>query len=190
MTDLLEPHAIGEPLARRDGERKVRGTATYAYETPVENCAYAQIVPSTVARGRVTGVSVARAEQLDGVLAALAVGQAERLDGGDDRELAVLQSAEVAFRGQPVGLVVAETSEAARQAAALVRVSYDVQPHDTELRADRDDLYRPDKVNPSFETDTATGDVDAAMASAPVTLERTYTTAMYHHNALEPHATT
>ncbi len=34
------------------------------------------------------------------------------------------------------------------------------------------------------------GDVAAAMASAPVTLDRTYTTAMYHNNPLEPHATT
>jgi CO/xanthine dehydrogenase Mo-binding subunit len=71
--------------------------------------------------------------------------------------LAVLQSAEVAFHGQPVGLVVAETSEAARQVAELVRVTYAEQPHDTELRPDSGDLYRPEKVNPSFETDTAQG---------------------------------
>ena len=189
-TDLLEPHAIGEPLARRDGERKVRGTATYAYETPVGKPAYAQIVQAAVARGRITGVAVAAAEALDGVLAVHSAGTAEQLASTDDRELAVLQSLDVAFRGQPVGLVVAETSEAARQAAELVRVSYAEEPHDTVLRADRDDLYKPEKVNPSFETDTAEGDVAAAMASAPVTLEGTYTTAMYHNNPIEPHATT
>ena len=190
MTDLLEPRAIGEAIVRRDADLKVRGTATYAYETPAGHPAYAQIIQATVARGRVTGVDTAAAERAGAVLAILTSENAERLASADDRELAVLQSAEVAFRGQPVGLVVAETSEAARRAAELVRVSYDEQPHDAELRADRDDLYKPEKVNPSNDTDTAVGDVAAAMASAPVTLDRTYTTAMYHNNPLEPHATT
>ncbi|HWG02328.1 MAG TPA: xanthine dehydrogenase family protein molybdopterin-binding subunit [Trebonia sp.] len=190
MTELLEPRAIGQALARRDGERKVRGTATYAYETPAEHPAYAQIVQATIARGRVTGIDTARAEALDGVLTVLTVENAERLASTDDRELAVLQSAEVAFRGQPVGLVVAEDSETARHAADLVRVSYEEQPHDTELRADREDLYKPEKVNPAYDTDVIKGDVDAAMAASPVTLDHTYSTAMYHNNPLEPHATT
>ena len=86
MTDLLEPHAIGEPLARRDGERKVRGTATYAYETPVEHPAYAQIVQATIARGRVTGFSTSAAEGLDGVLTVFTAGNAEQLASTDDRE--------------------------------------------------------------------------------------------------------
>jgi xanthine dehydrogenase YagR molybdenum-binding subunit len=190
VTELLEPHAIGQPLARRDGERKVRGTATYAYETRVENPAYAQIVQAAIARGRVTEFGASAAEGLDGVLAVLTAGNAERLASTDDRELAVLQSTEVAFRGQPIALVVAETSETARQAAELIQISYAEEAHDTELRDDRDDLYKPDTVNPSYETDTATGDVAEAMASAPVTLEGTYTTAMYHNNPLEPHAST
>jgi xanthine dehydrogenase YagR molybdenum-binding subunit len=190
VTELLDPHAIGEGLARRDGERKVRGTATYAYETPVERPAYACIVQSAIACGRVTGVDTSAAEGLAGVLAVLTAVNTERLASTDDRELAVLQSAEVAFRGQPVGLVVAETSEVARQGAELVRITYDEQPHDTELRPDSGDLYKPEKVNPSFETDTESGDVAAAMASAAVTLDRTYSTAMYHNNPLEPHATT
>jgi xanthine dehydrogenase YagR molybdenum-binding subunit len=190
MTDLLEPHAIGQALARRDGERKVRGTATYAYETLAERPAYAHIVQAAVARGRITGVDTSAARELDGVLAVLTAGRAERLASAGDRELAVLQSAEVDFRGQPAGLVIAETSEIARQAAGLVRITYAEQPHDAELRPDRDDLYKPDQVNPSYETDTAAGDVAAAMASAAATVSRTYTTAMYHNNPIEPHATT
>jgi xanthine dehydrogenase YagR molybdenum-binding subunit len=190
MTELLEPRAIGQSLIRRDGARKVRGTATYAYETPVEDPVYAQIVQAAIARGRITGVDTSRVDRLDGVLAVLTSQNAERLPPAADPELAVLQSGEVAFRGQPVGLVVAETSETARQAAELVRITYDEQPHDVELRADSGDLYKPDGLNAGLETDTAEGDVAAAMASAPVTLERTYTTAMYHNNPMEPHTTT
>jgi hypothetical protein len=97
MTGLLEPHAIGEALTRRDGERKVRGTAN---ETPVERPAYAHIVQAAVARGRITGVDTSAARGLDGVLAVLTAASAERLASAGDRELAVLQSAEVDFRGQ------------------------------------------------------------------------------------------
>ncbi|MGY2085272.1 xanthine dehydrogenase family protein molybdopterin-binding subunit [Blastococcus sp. SYSU DS0539] len=190
MTDLLEPRAIGQDLVRRDGEPKVRGTATYAYETPVDDPAYCHPVQATIARGRVTAVDTAAAEALDGVLRVLTPFDAERLASTEDAEYAVLQSDEVAFRGQLVGVVIAETSEVARQAADSIVVTYAEQPHDSALAIDRDDLYAPEKVNAGHETDTAEGDVAAAMATAEVTLERTYSTAMYHNNPLEPHATT
>jgi xanthine dehydrogenase YagR molybdenum-binding subunit len=190
VTGLLEPRAIGRDLARRDGAAKVRGTATYAYETPVERPAFAQIVQSTVPLGRVTSVDTSAAEALDGVLAVLTADNAERLASTDDRELAVLQDRAVAFRGQPLAVVVAETSERAREAADLVRIGYAEEQHRSELSVDDPDLYAPEQVNAGYETDTAEGDVAAAMATAHATVEQTYATAMYHNNPLEPHATT
>ncbi|WP_249522761.1 xanthine dehydrogenase family protein molybdopterin-binding subunit [Modestobacter marinus] len=190
MTDLLEPRAIGQALVRRDGEQKVRGTATYAYETPVEHPAYCSAVQATIARGRVTAMDTTAAEALDGVLAVLTPFNAERLADDSDAEYAVLQGPEVGFRGQLIGVVVAETSELARQAADAIEVGYAEQPHDTTLSADRDDLYAPEQVNAGHETDTAEGDVAAAVSTAEVTVEHTYATAMYHNNPLEPHATT
>src|SRR5260221_4946880 len=100
-----------------------------------------------------------------------------------------MQSAEFAFRGQFAGEVIAETVEVPRHAASLVRVDYQARAHDVELRSDRDDLYAPDHINPSFDTDSIHGDVDAALVSAAVTLDATYTTPMEHHNPLEPSAT-
>ncbi len=114
---------------------------------------------------------------------------APRLASDEDRELWILQDAQVAFRGQLIGAVVAETSETAREAASRVRVAYAEQPHDVVLRADHQDLYAPEKVNPSFPTDTSEGDVQAAMESAEATVEQTYTTPMEHNNPMEPHAT-
>jgi xanthine dehydrogenase YagR molybdenum-binding subunit len=190
MTGLLEPRAIGLGLERRDGELKVAGTAPYAFEAPVEHPAYCHPMQATIARGRITAMDATDAETLDGVITVLTPATAERLASTEDAELAVLQSGEIAFRGQLIGVVIAETSEAARQAAGLVRVTYDVSPHDVELSADRGDLYKPDKVNPSFPTDTDEGDVATTMASAEMTVEQTYSTAMYHNNPLEPHSTT
>jgi xanthine dehydrogenase YagR molybdenum-binding subunit len=190
MTELLEPRAIGQALVRRDGEQKVRGTATYAAETPVEHPAYAHPVQATIARGRVTAMDTAAAEALDGVLAVLTPFTAERLPGTSDQEYAVLQSPEVAFRGQLIGVVVAETSELAREVADGITVTYQEQPHDSELRTDRPDLYAPEQVNAGHPTDTSEGDVEAALRSAEVTVDHVYETQMLHNNPIEPHATT
>ncbi|WP_405401290.1 xanthine dehydrogenase family protein molybdopterin-binding subunit [Streptomyces sp. NBC_01104] len=190
MTFLSEPVAIGSDLPRRDGAVKVLGTATYAYETPLENVAYLHPVQATIARGRVSGLDTSAAVALDGVLAVLTPDTAERLASTEDRELAALQDEAVDFRGQVIALVVADSSEVARHAAALVRPAYAQEEHDAELRADHEALYAPERVNPDFPTDTAEGDVAAAMAAAEVTVEQTYTTAMYHNNPMEPHATT
>ena len=190
MAQLLEPRAMGRDLARRDGPDKVRGTAGYADETPVLAPLYAFLVQATIARGRVLDMDLTDAELVEGVLRVITVATAERLASTEDAELAALQSAEIAFRGQVIGLVLAETSEAARRAAELVRVDYEQEQHDVTLAADRDDLYAPDTVNPAFATDTYDGDVDAALAGADVVVDQTYSTAMYHNNPLEPHATT
>ncbi len=189
MTGLTQARAIGAPMERLDGPAKVTGTAPYAFEQPVERPAYLHSVQAAIARGRITALDTAAAEALPGVLVVLTHANAPRLAFAEDKELWILQSDEVAFRGQFVGAVIAESSEIAREAAGLVRVEYDKQPHDVELSADRDDLYAPEVVNPAFETDTSDGDVDEAMASAAVRLDETYTTPMEHNNPMEPHTT-
>ncbi|GAA1291313.1 xanthine dehydrogenase family protein molybdopterin-binding subunit [Pseudonocardia aurantiaca] len=190
MAQVLEPRAMGRDLVRRDGPDKIRGTAGYADETPVVAPLYAFLVQATIARGRVLDMDLTDAELGEGVLRVITAATAERLASTEDAELAALQSAEIAFRGQVIGLVLAETSEAARRAGELVRVDYEQDPHDVTLAADRDDLYAPDTVNPAYATDTYDGDVDAALAGADVVVDQTYSTAMYHNNPLEPHATT
>jgi xanthine dehydrogenase YagR molybdenum-binding subunit len=114
---------------------------------------------------------------------------APQLASDADKEFWVLQSDAVAFRGQFIGAVVAETPEIARQAADLVRVDYAEQPHDVVLRADHPGLYAPAHVNPGFPTDTSDGDVDRALASAAVRVDATYTTPIEHNNPMEPHTT-
>jgi hypothetical protein len=84
---------------------------------------------------------------LPGVIAVLSHENAPRLAPVDDAELAVFQSEAITYYGQFVAAVVAETLEMARQAAELVVVRYEEQPHDVELRADRTDLYKPQIVS-------------------------------------------
>ncbi|HEY1734343.1 MAG TPA: xanthine dehydrogenase family protein molybdopterin-binding subunit, partial [Acidimicrobiales bacterium] len=180
--------SVGAPVERIEGREKVTGQAVYAYEHQPEGVAYAAIVTSAVARGSVRGIDAEEALSLPGVLGVLSAENAPNLPGGEG-ELAVLQSPAVAYRGEIVAAVVAETLETARRAAELVQVDYDVASHDVVLRRDHPCLYRPEKVNPNFPTDTEDGDVDAALATAAVRVDETYSTPTEHNNAMEPHAT-
>jgi xanthine dehydrogenase YagR molybdenum-binding subunit len=183
------PRAIGAPLDRIDGPLKVTGAARYAYEYPVAGVTYVFPVQSTIAKGRIVSIDAHAARALPGVLAVLSHENAPRIAPPDAPYLAVFQSDAIAYRGQFVAAVVAESLEVARQAARLVAVRYEEQPHDVELRADRSDLYTPPQLTVGFETDTAQGDVEAALARASIALDHTYTTPAEHHNPLEPHAT-
>ena len=190
--------AIGLPLDRLEGPEKVRGQVTYAYEWQLDDPAYLYPLQAEIAAGRVTAIDASAALAEPGVLAVLTRDNAMPSSGFDDPEIAVLRSDEIAFRGQLIGAVVAETSEVARDAARLVRVTYSERAFDTEFHADRDDLRAP--VHTAFfgagdgdlqdgsPAATAAGDVEAALAAAPVTVDATYRTATNHHNPLEPHA--
>src|SRR4051812_48221501 len=133
----VKTRAIGVALDRLDGPLKVRGAATYADEWPLDDPAYVFPLQATIAAGRITGVDTAAATATAGVLAVLTHENAPKNPSFCDPEVTVMQSGDIAFRGQFVGAVVAETSELARDAASLVRFGYEERPHDVELRADR-----------------------------------------------------
>jgi len=175
--------------ARVDGPDKVTGRARYAFERPVDGAAYVWAVPSAIAKGTVRSVDASAALALPGVLAVLTPDNAPRLPGTDDPELALFQSRAVAYRGQFVAAVVAETLETARDAAGRVEIAYQREPHDVILTAEHPGLYKPDLVNPRYETDTEAGDFDGAFAAAAVRVDATYRTPAEHNHPMEPHAT-
>jgi xanthine dehydrogenase YagR molybdenum-binding subunit len=190
--------AVGAPLNRIDGPDKVKGTATYAFEWAVARPAYLYPLQAGIAAGRIVAVDTHRASVEPGVLAVLTHENAPRVASRDDRELAILQSDEVAYRGQIVGGVIAETAETARHAAGLVRLEYEPRAHDVELRSDRENLTAPRPVGDlsplgidvtgSPVPSAKRTDIDAALASAAFKLDATYTIPLVHHNPMEPHA--
>jgi xanthine dehydrogenase YagR molybdenum-binding subunit len=114
---------IGQPVSRVDGRDKVTGSARYAFEHQVPDLAYAFVVSSSIARGRITRIDSTAARQLPGVLDVLTHENTPRLtpkgEIADDAKspgvpFIPLQSNEVLFSHQPVALVVAESFELAR----------------------------------------------------------------------------
>ncbi|TYK52878.1 xanthine dehydrogenase family protein molybdopterin-binding subunit [Actinomadura decatromicini] len=174
---------------RLESREKVTGAARYAFEYPVENVAYAAAVQASVGRGEVLSVDVEAAQSLPGVLAVLSHENAPRVDSEADGELALFQSRMVSYRGQFVAAVIGETLETAREAARLVRVEYAAEEPDVRLRTDHPGLYKPDKVNPVFPTDTELGEPETAFADSAVRVDVTYTTPAEHNNPMEPHTT-
>ena len=177
---------LGSALSRVEGREKVTGQAKYAYEYEAQNVAYAVIVQSTVAKGEITAV---HAPALDGLLSVITHENAPSLAEVPDGELAVLQNPRVAYRGQPVAVVVADDFEVARDAAAQLRIMYAEAPHDVLLRAGHPGFYKPDGVNGGYETDSVIGDAEDALADATFTHDATYSTPAHHNNPMEPHAT-
>ena len=118
---------------RVDGPDKVTGRARYAFEHPVDGAAYVWAVPSVIAKGLIRSVDASAALALPGVLAVITPDNAPRLAGTGDPELALFQSRAVAYRGQFVAAVVADTLETAREAAGQVRIEYQQAAHDVTL---------------------------------------------------------
>ncbi|EFL04205.1 oxidoreductase [Streptomyces sp. SPB78] len=179
---------LGTDVPRAEGRAKVTGTARYAAEHLPPRLAHAWPVPATVASGRVTAVHDTEVLRLPGVVAVLSHENARRLATPDDPTLHVLQDPRVPHFGWYVAVVVAETLEAARAGALALRVTYETDPHDVELRPGHTGIYRPHDANGGNPTDRERGDFADAFATAPVRVDRTYRIAPLHNHPMEPHA--
>ncbi|MER7486853.1 xanthine dehydrogenase family protein molybdopterin-binding subunit [Streptomyces sp. NPDC126497] len=185
--------AVGTAHTRVEGRDKVTGAARYAGEIPFVGLAHGWLVLSTVARGRILTVETGPVLGMPGVLTVLHHGNAPRLDTDyigmlgfpPDPTAAVFQSDRVPHAGWPVALVVAETPEQAREAAEALVVTYEREPHDAELSADRPDAYPADGHMPAV---TEKGDLEAGLAGCAHVVDEEYTTPEEHHAMMEPHA--
>ncbi|MEU1146298.1 xanthine dehydrogenase family protein molybdopterin-binding subunit [Streptomyces sp. NPDC005863] len=185
--------AVGTAHTRIEGLAKVTGAARYAGEIPFADLAHGWLVLSTIARGTVRSVETEPVLAMPGVLTVLHHGNAPRVDGDyvgmlgrPDPIVEMFQHDRVPFVGWPVALVVAETSEEAREAAEALVVHYDQEPHDVAFAAGRPGTYTPDGDGMR----KGKGDLDAQLAAATHLVDAEYTTPEEHHCAMEPHAAT
>jgi xanthine dehydrogenase YagR molybdenum-binding subunit len=188
---------VSQPLDRLDGVAKVTGQAKYAYEhQTIPRAAYGFIVEAGIARGRIVALDATLAERAPGVrLVMTHLNAPKQASFGppaalnrNARARPALADAKIQYFGQPIALVVAESFEEARAAAALVRARYDREQAVLSLEDNLDYAYRPERVGPGFAADTDVGDFEAAFASAPAKVDATYENAYQNHNPLEPHA--
>lgn len=185
---------IGQPIDRADGALKVTGRARYTLDRREAGTALTGVlVGAAVGRGRIVGIDTARAERAPGVVLVMTHRNAPA-QGALDTSVAsqfararpLFADGAVRHAGQPVALVVAETLEQAQAAALLLRIDYASEPGRFALQDQEG--YAPVRANAGFATDTAAGNVDRAMAAAPVVVDRSYRTSYQMAHAMEPHA--
>ncbi|MEH3105845.1 MAG: xanthine dehydrogenase family protein molybdopterin-binding subunit [Sphingomonas fennica] len=180
---------VGKPASRIDGPAKTTGTAPYAYERnrDMPNRAYGWVVGAGIAKGRIRSIATDEARAAPGVIAILSTLDHAPLPLGRAHAAHLFGGAEVQHYHQAVALVVAETFEQARAAAALLRIDYDRAAGRFDLAAAAPAApFAPDKGKPG--KPDRTGDFEAAFAAAPVTLDATYRTVDESHAMMEPHA--
>ena len=178
------------------------GRARYTGEIFLPNMAYAAIVGATTSSGTIKAIDRSAALDADGVIAILAndnlppvPGQPRLLPslvgGPAPGQSFPLQDDEIHYYGQPVAMVVADSYERAQHAAWLVDASFDEAPSITTIDQGRELAYEPDRLfGGLMPARNGRGDVEAALASADVVVDRTFHMAANHHNALEAPTTT
>jgi xanthine dehydrogenase YagR molybdenum-binding subunit len=187
----------GKAVPRLDGRMKVTGAACYPSDTPLDNAAFAYLVTSTIARGRIKSIYLDEAKKVHGLLDILTyenvkgkIRSVRMFSGGGYASTTIMpmNSPKIWHEGQIVAVVVAESYEAAREAALRVRVEYTPRKPKSGF-----DEARPQPralTNPLKRADPATGDFDKAFAEASVKVEAYYSTPTQHHNAIELYTTT
>ncbi|WP_026462320.1 xanthine dehydrogenase family protein molybdopterin-binding subunit [Adhaeribacter aquaticus] len=189
---------IGKPTSRVDGRDKVTGKAQYAAEFEALNLTYGVVVSSTIAKGRIKAMDISAALQLPGVLQIFTHDNRPGLawfdksyqdeDSPPGAPFRPLYDEKILFSQQPIALVVASTFELARYAASLVKVTYETEPHVTDLNQLRQDAYTPSKYKSA--EPTPRGDAETGLAQAAIKIEAEYNHPSEHHNPMEMHATT
>jgi xanthine dehydrogenase YagR molybdenum-binding subunit len=175
-------------LSRVDGRLKVTGKAKYAAEYSVKGLVYGVLVGSTVTKGSIKTIDTKKAEGAPGVLSVLTYLNAPKIPGyqtdnpSPKGPLKIFNNDQVYFNGQPIALVVADTFERALFGASLVSATYNVEPHQTDLKPNTGSGFAPGRGK-----DYLKGQEDAYKL-APIKIEQEYIIPTEVHNPMELHA--
>ena len=184
---------VGRAHDRIDGPLKTTGEALYAYEfhDEVANPAYGYVLGSGIAKGSVRSMNLDDAKAAPGVIAIVTAANAGPLGKGKYNTAKLLGGPAIDHYHQAIALVVAETFEEARAAAALIRVDYQrgTGKFNLEEALKTAPLTGGDSDEGSESSpEHRVGRFEQAFAAAPVKLDQRYTTPDHSHAMMEPFA--
>ena len=185
------PGVVGRAIPDESAVLHVTGSAEFVDDLPEPaGTVHAALVLSPVAHGRLLGWDASVAMAVPGAVAVVSAGDVPgRNDCGTIVEdEPVLAGDELAYLGQPILAVVAETDAAARRAAARLAATVRVEELPAVLDAlqahrDGDHVIAPMRLERSVG-----GDVTAAIAAAPHRLRGTFASGAQEHVYLETQA--
>jgi CO/xanthine dehydrogenase Mo-binding subunit len=204
---------IGTRPIRHDGVDKVTGRAQYGADIDLPGLLHGKVLRSPHAHARIKSIDASAALAVPGVKAVITSADLPELPSGvvpmgelpmNPRYLSmnVLARGKVLYDGHAVAAIVATNPHIAEEAAKLIKVDYEVLPHNANVMdAMKDDApimlpevrtsgaaEKTDKeTNTASQLRFARGDLDAGFAAAEVVIEREFDTAMVHQGYIEPH---
>ena len=170
---------------------RATGTARYGADVLRDGTLHLKVVRSPYAHAGILGVDAAEALAMDGVAAVLTAKDVPvNRHGRIIQDEPVLAADRVRMIGDPVAAVVAVSEAVAAEAAAKVRVSYELL---AEVLSPREALEPGaprlhDGGNVLARQAIQRGDAEAGLARADVTVEGTFATPFNEHAYLEPEA--
>ncbi|MXX91214.1 MAG: xanthine dehydrogenase family protein molybdopterin-binding subunit [Boseongicola sp. SB0677_bin_26] len=194
---------VGTRPDRPDGIDKVTGRARFGADVTAPGMLHAVIIRSPHAHARIVKINASRAEAANGVKAVVTRADfADGLEGENWNILENLMAGERAlYDGHAVAAIAATSSLAARDAARLVEVEYEVLPHVTDvddamqegapvIREGAADGSVPAGMHPNVVRchDSGHGDPEEGFAEADLVIEERFTTEATHQGYIEPHA--
>jgi xanthine dehydrogenase molybdenum-binding subunit len=185
---------VGARTARYQGRELALGDKPYINDMSLPGLLHGAVRFSDHPRARIVSVDTTRARAADDVVAVLTAADVpgERIQGEITQDWVQLYGAGETTRyvGDVVALVAAETRAAARAAAALVDIDYEVLEPVTDLAAamapDAPQLHPHAPGNILSLSEVKRGDVDAGLAAAAHVLTETFQTQRIEHAFLEP----
>ncbi|MEV4312591.1 xanthine dehydrogenase family protein molybdopterin-binding subunit [Actinocrispum sp. NPDC049592] len=180
---------------RVDARDKVTGAVHYGDDRVPPGLLYARFAVATIGRGRVVSIDTEAAEAVEGVRLVLTHESGLGLknsgflmsgQGFGFQSLQPLASDHIAYRGQYIAMVVAETPHAAVHGASLIHATYEEEPFSVELDADGVEVFEQSNFIPNH----VAGDADATLEGCEFVAEGVYDHPAQHAVPMELHNTT
>jgi xanthine dehydrogenase molybdenum-binding subunit len=190
-----EPGGVGSPGIRYQAVDLVLGDKPYVDDLRLPGMLHGAVRLADHARADVLRIDTSAAEASPGVVRVLTAADipGELRVGIIDTDWPVFipEGGRTSYLGDVLAFVVAESRIAARKAAALVEVEYDVLPPITDPVAalEAEDAVWGLEGNVLFQSSYARGDVDAALADSAHTVHEVFQTQRVEHAFLEPEST-
>ncbi|MBU0640936.1 MAG: selenium-dependent xanthine dehydrogenase [Planctomycetes bacterium] len=194
LPETEQTGGVGTRLARYRGGDLVLGDFRYVDDLRVDGMLYAALRFSDHPRALVRRIDTQPAQEHRGVVRVLTAADVpgERLVGLIKRDWPILVAVgeETRYVGDVLAVAIAQDQRTAREAAALVKVDYEVRPPVTSpqaaLAADAPRIHA--MGNLLSHAVIRQGDVERAFQSAAHVVEETFTTQRIEHLYMEPEA--
>lgn len=183
---------VGHNVKRSDIEEKVTGRLRYLGDKPSGGTTHARLIMSSIANGRVLSIDISMALKVPGVIKVytpdddpgITFNSAVFLPDQTDRRDERIFTDRPIFVGDAIGAVLAETDQAARKAASLIKVEYDeYEPVINPVQALSAQSFR--EGHPQvIEGKISYGE---GAPTGSISFETTVTTPKIHHGAMENH---